>query len=153
MSMVIYESGEELARAFFQAWTDQDLDKFEELFIADADFVNVVGIWWTNRRAIRKAHDYGFRRIFQNARLDLQELKIRALSDEICVIHTVSRLTGQTGQGGSDAGPRVAVITMVAQRFGLDGYRIVSCQNTDRVEGADTQINARDGFRSASYRQ
>ena len=48
-----YETGEDVTRAFFDAWNAQDLDWLADLFVEDADFVNVVGIWWTTRRQIR----------------------------------------------------------------------------------------------------
>ena len=147
----MFESGEAVARAFFERWNDGDADGIGALFIEDADFVNVVGLWWRNRRAIRKAHDYGFRRIFQNARLEITELKVRKLTLDIHIIHTVSTLDGQTPLSGGKAGQRIAVISMVTVR-GPDGFQIVNCQNTDRVEGADTHVVEESGLRPARYR-
>ena len=65
--------------------------------------------------------------------------------------HTVSTLDGQTGTDGRTTARRVAVITLVTRRA-ASGFEIVSCQNTDRVEGADTHVADDDGFRPASYR-
>ena len=148
----MFESGEAVARAFFECWNNGDADGLAALFVEDADFVNVVGFWWRDRRAIRKAHDYGFRRIFQNARLEITELAVRELSADIHIVHTVSTLDGQSGVDGEKAGQRVAVISMVTRR-GATGFEIVSCQNTDRVEGADTHVRDSGGFRPANYRQ
>ena len=147
----MFESGEAVARAFFDRWNDGDADGIGALFAEDVDFVNVVGFWWRSRKAIRKAHDYGFRRIFQNAKVAITELAVRELTPDIHIVHTVSTLDGQTGVDGSKAGQRVAVISMVTHR-GQSGFQIVSCQNTDRVDGADTHVRGRDGFRPASYR-
>ena len=113
-----FQSGEAVARAFFAAWNAGDADAIGALFVEDADFVNVVGFWWTNRRQIRKAHDYGFRRIFQSSVLEIQELKVRELTPDIHVIHSVSTLDGQTGLQGEATGTRTAVISMVAARAG-----------------------------------
>ncbi len=146
----MYETGEAVARAFFDRWNDGDADGLAALFVEDADFVNVVGFWWRSRKAIRKAHDYGFRRIFQNAQLEINELAARVLTDDIHLVHTVSTLRGQTGPDGAPAGKRVAVISMVTRR-GPGGFAIVSFQNTDRVEGADTHVRDDGGFRPASY--
>lgn len=147
----MFDSGEAVARAFFDRWSQGDADGLAALFAEDADFVNVVGLWWRNRRAIRKAHDYGFRRIFQNAKLEITELAVRELTPDIHIVHTVSTLDGQTGVDGSAAGQRIAVISMVTRR-GPSGFEIVSCQNTDRVDGADTHVRDGEGFRPASYR-
>lgn len=146
-----YETGEEVTRAFFDAWNAQDLDWLADLFVEDADFVNVVGFWWTSRRQIRKAHDYGFRKIFQDARVEIVALKSRPLGADVEVVHTVSTLDGQNDEHGVTAGQRIAVITIVVHRQSTGGFRIVSCQNTDRVDGADTHLNSDAGFRPASY--
>lgn len=146
-----HQTGETVARAFVAAWNAGDAEALAACFTPDADFVNVVGIWWTSARQIRKAHDYGFRRIFQNAHLAIQTLKLRALTQDIHVVHSVVRLDGQTGQGGAAAGQRITVLSMVTVRQ-QDGFRIVSCQNTDRVPGADTHVTDAQGFRSATYR-
>ena len=147
----MFDSAEAVARAFFDRWNDGDADGISALFAEDADFVNVVGLWWRSRRAIRKAHDYGFRRIFQNAKVEITELAVRELSPDIHIVHTVSTLEGQSGADGAETGLRVAVISMVTQRR-ASGFEIVSCQNTDRVEGADTHVRDAAGFRPASYR-
>ena len=146
-----YDSGEAVARAFFDAWNAGDADAIAALFLDDADFVNVVGLWWRSARQIRKAHDYGFRRIFSGATCRITDLKVRALSADIHVVHTVSTLQGQTAPDGETAGERVAVISMVTQRQN-NGFLIVSCQNTDRIEGADTHIAVSTGLRPISYR-
>ena len=147
----MFETGEAVARAFFDRWNDGDADGIAALFIEDADFVNVVGLWWRNRRAIRKAHDYGFRRVFQRAKVEITELSLRELTPDVHLVHTVSTLDGQTGIDGRTAARRVAVITMVTRR-GASGFEIVSCQNTDRIDGADTQVAGDDGVKPASYR-
>lgn len=147
----MFETGEAVARAFFDRWNDHDAEGIAALFAEDADFVNVVGLWWRNRRAIRKAHDYGFRRIFQGAKVEITELSLRELTPDVHIVHTVSTLDGQTGTDGRTTARRVAVITLVTRRA-ASGFEIVSCQNTDRVEGADTHVTDDDGFRPASYR-
>jgi len=38
---------EEIPARFAEAWNERDPDKIAALFDEDADFVNVVGIWWT----------------------------------------------------------------------------------------------------------
>ena len=149
--MPSFDDGEAVARAFFDRWNAGDADGLAALFAEDADFVNVVGLWWRTRRAIRKAHAYGFERIFRGAELSITDLKVRVLSPDVHIVHTVSTLTGQTGPDGKPAGPRIAVISMVAERRDT-GFVIVSAHNTDRIEGADTQVAEAAGLRAASYR-
>lgn len=40
---------EHVATAFANAWNRHDMDEFASLFASDANFVNVVGVWWKNR--------------------------------------------------------------------------------------------------------
>lgn len=102
-----YDTGEAVTRAFFDAWNAQDLELLASLFVEDADFVNVVGFWWTSRRQIRKAHDYGFREIFQEARVEIIAIKLRALGADVEVVHTVSTLDGQNNEHDVTAAQRV----------------------------------------------
>ena len=45
----MFESGEAVVRAFFDRWNAGDADGIGALFAEDADFVNVVGLWWRSR--------------------------------------------------------------------------------------------------------
>ena len=60
-----------VAEAFAAAWNAADADALAELFAEDADFVNVVGVWWRRRRQIRVNHALGFRWMFPASRLCL----------------------------------------------------------------------------------
>ena len=144
-------SGEAVARAFTDAWSAGDADALAALFVPDADFVNVVGFWWRSARQIRKAHDYGFRKMFAEARLTILDIKQRALSADIHLVHGVIGLDGQIAPDGSPAGARVTVMSLVAKRQVDGDFLLVSVHNTDRVEGADTHIRDTDGFRPADY--
>ena len=48
----------ELLERFAAAWNRHDATALARLFVADADFVNVVGIWWRDRCAIEEAHAF-----------------------------------------------------------------------------------------------
>ena len=60
-----------VAEAFAAAWNDYDAEALAGLFVEDAEFVNVVGLWWHDREHIRQAHAYGFRKIFRNSHMKL----------------------------------------------------------------------------------
>ncbi|MCP8999341.1 SgcJ/EcaC family oxidoreductase [Pseudarthrobacter sp. RMG13] len=49
----------EIAEEFAAAWNAVDPEALAALFVEDADFVNVVGLWWTNRHQIRENHAIG----------------------------------------------------------------------------------------------
>ncbi len=60
-----------IADIWVQAWNRRNADRLAALFEADAEFVNVTGLWWHDREAIRRAHDYGLRTIFDQSTIAL----------------------------------------------------------------------------------
>lgn len=78
---------EELVERFAHAWNKGDAGGIASLFTSDADFVNVVGLWWRSREEIKRAHAYGFKRIFGGARLDLERVEVKHLADRVATVH------------------------------------------------------------------
>ena len=145
-------SPEEVPRAFVRAWMARDAAALAALFAPDADFVNVVGLWWEDRAAIEAAHDYGLRVIFAQSRLTLGRVKCRMLGEAAAVVQARMRLTGQSAPpGGTAPGPRATILTFVCER-GPRGWLCVAAQNTDIVPGAETHAAGDDGLRPMDYR-
>ncbi|WP_312856784.1 SgcJ/EcaC family oxidoreductase [Arthrobacter mobilis] len=145
------EEPEDIARGFAQAWNQGDADGIAALFADDADFVNVVGLWWRSRERIRRAHAEGFRRIFAGARMTLGRVRVRRLGDRAAVVHATWTLTGQTAHRGREAGARSGVLIFVAEKRD-GGWVAVAAQNTDRVPGAETHIAVGGRLEAADYR-
>ncbi|ODT65268.1 MAG: DUF4440 domain-containing protein [Pelagibacterium sp. SCN 63-23] len=148
------DSPDQVARVFIEAWTRRDADMLASLFDDDAEFVNVTGLWWHDREAIRKAHAYGFERIFSASDLSLVQLRVKLLSDDIAVVHAKVRLEGQTASpDGTHPATRRTILSFVVHR-GPDGWRCASAQNTDIVPGMETNLVDEDGnFSAVSYRR
>lgn len=142
-----------VAEVFVEAWTHRDADKLASLFDEDAEFVNVTGLWWHDRAAIRKAHAYGFERIFGASSLRLVETRVKALADDIAVVHARLRLAGQTAPAGTaEPAPRHTILSLVVHRTAA-GWRCAAAQNTDIVPDMETNIRHPDGtLRAVSYR-
>lgn len=141
---------EEISTRFAEAWNSADAASLAELFAHDADFVNVVGLWWEDRERIRQAHDYGFRKIFGNSAMTLERTKLRRLGESAAIVHAEWSLTGQTAQGEKQPRPRRGVFTFVMQQ-GDSGWLAVAAHNTDRVPGSETLIADDDGLSPTSY--
>ena len=45
----------QVVQAFAEYWNRHDMNAFAELFAPDAEFVNVVGLWWKGSDEINKA--------------------------------------------------------------------------------------------------
>ena len=93
------DSPESIPTVFVEAWNNRDPDKLASIFDADAEFVNVTGLWWHDRESIRKARAYGLEHIFDRSTLRLVRVKVRRLSDDIAVVHARMSLMGQTPVG------------------------------------------------------
>ena len=66
-----------VVKAFAECWNRHDMNAFAELFAPDAEFVNVVGLWWKGREEIKKAHEVTHATMFKNSRLSLAEIAVR----------------------------------------------------------------------------
>lgn len=153
-AMKYAQTPEDIAALFVDAWMARDARAFANLFSEDAEFINVVGLWWHNREAIFKAHDYGLKTIFNNSTLKVVRSRIKYLNDTICVIHLKMRLTGQTSHDGIEVpGERRNIISMVLQQFD-DRWLCVAAHNTDVVPGMETNIIDSSGkMRTTDYRK
>ena len=143
---------EDFPEAFRAAWMARDGHAIAALFENDADFVNVVGIWWEDRAAIGRAHDYALKSFFSETRLTKGRIKVRLLGDRHAVVHARFRLTGQKRPDGGVAGDRTTILSFVLARSD-SGWRAVSAQNTDVVPGAETYRAGPDGLSAEDYRR
>ena len=97
--MPLPETPEALPHAFAAAWNARDPDALAALFDADAEFVNVVGLWWHDREAIRRAHAYGLETLFPDSTLRVTRTKVKPLAPGVAVVHAGMRLEGQSAVG------------------------------------------------------
>ena len=149
-------SPKSIITGFQQAWNAHDADALAKLFVADADFVNVTGLWWTTRDQIRTAHRFGFDHIFGNSAMTVGRTEIRMLGEDHAVVHARVTVTGQTAPDGQTAGDRRTVFSFVVTRIQDDRgvmWRAVSAHNTDVVPGGpDTHVNDPAGQTAVRYR-
>jgi uncharacterized protein (TIGR02246 family) len=113
-------------------WNNHDMKSFAELFAEDADFVNVIGLWWRGRPEIQKEHEALHATRMRNSNLIAAETAIRLLRPDVAVIHVRWQLTGDTGIDGVTLPPRQGVLSFVTVRAGSK-WLIASAQNTDVV--------------------
>jgi uncharacterized protein (TIGR02246 family) len=128
---------EELATLFASAWNAHDVPALADLFAEDADFVNVVGIWWRDRRSIEEAHAFAHRTFFRSSHLAVDEVAVKQLGPDIATVHVRWTLAGQEEPDGSVGKPRQGILLLVASH-GSEGWRIRTAQNTDIVPEALT---------------
>ena len=126
---------EDVAAAFADAWNRHDMDDFAALFSEDANFVNVVGMWWKDRAEIEAAHRATHKTMFRDSRLEGAAASVIELSPGLASVHYRWTLTGASAPDGSPAGTREGILLLVLKKE-QPGWRIKVAQNTDVVPGA-----------------
>ena len=106
---------EHVATAFATAWNRHDMDEFASLFVSDANFVNVVGVWWKNRSEIEAAHRATHETMFRDSRLEGDVSSVVELAPGLAAVHYAWTLTGASAPDGSPAGPRKGILLLIAQ--------------------------------------
>lgn len=128
--------------AFSAAWNKHDMAAFGKLFAPDADFVNVVGIRWKGREAIRMntawlhgtipesthvdgeaSAVYG---VFRDSTLKFTQIDVRFVRTDVSIAHANLELLGDK----LAKRPRRAILTLVLIRQS-GGWLIAAAQNTE----------------------
>jgi uncharacterized protein (TIGR02246 family) len=134
---------ERLTTGFTDCWNRHDIVKFAQLFARDADFVNVVGMWWKNRQEIEQAHAYSHATFFKNSRLSGEIAGLKFPRPDVATVHVLWELVGQVEPDGSVGQPRKGILLLVCVKN--DGaWLIHSAQNTDILAAELTRPAAKN---------
>jgi uncharacterized protein (TIGR02246 family) len=120
--------------AFADCWNRHDMAAFAALFAPDAEFVNVVGMWWRGRAEIQAAHEFTHSSMFKDSRLSILETQIRLPAEGVALARCRWRLEGHVGADGSTLPPRNGLLFSVLQ-YKSGTWLIIDTQNTDIIEG------------------
>ncbi|MFC0582713.1 YybH family protein [Micrococcoides hystricis] len=145
------EKPEDVIRGWEESWNAADADALAALFAEDAEFVNVVGLWWHDRDQIRKSHAFGFTDIFPGSTITMGEPRIRIMGGVAATVLSKWRLVGQVSPTGEPADAREGIFTFVLERQ-EDGWITVAAHNTDIVPGTQTHINTAGSRDTIYYR-
>ena len=146
------KSPEDIPIRFAEAWNERNAENIAALFDEDADFVNVVGIWWNNRDDIRKAHDYGLKVIFSESDLKVTKTTVKYLTDEIAIVHTRMRLKGQSSRESKKPETRFNLFTFIVHN--KEGqWSCAAAHNTDIIPGKETNVVTDGEIKPVDYRE
>ncbi len=142
----------DIASKFTKAWNAGDAKAISELFAEDADFVNVVGLWWTSRRSIRRALKRGFAEWFAGSTFAIEKLSQRLVGSDAAVIIARWRIEGQRDPDGEVvAEARRGLATVAMQQLEDGTWLCVSCHFTDIAAAADTNLMVAGVVTPTSY--
>ena len=123
-----------VVEAFAEAWNKHDMNAFSELFAEDAEFVNVVGLWWKGRAEIKAAHEFTHQAMFKHSRLSIEEIATRFPVPEIAIARCRWELEGHRGPDGEPLPLRQGLLVNMLRKD-APAWRIIDSQNTDIIEG------------------
>ena len=132
MSETIVEATRVMEK-FADCWNRHDMEEFASLFALNAEFVNVVGLWWKGRAEIRKAHEFAHATFFKNSRLTMDEIEIRIVDEQVLIARCRWTLIGHVTPDGAPLPPRTGILVNILVRA-ESGWSIIDSQNTDILE-------------------
>jgi uncharacterized protein (TIGR02246 family) len=118
---------------FADSWNRHDMADFASLFALNAEFVNVVGLWWKGRDEIRKAHEFAHASFFKESRLTMDQIEVRVVDENVLIARCRWTLIGHVTPDGAPLPPRNGILVNILAR-GQSGWSIIDSQNTDIVE-------------------
>jgi uncharacterized protein (TIGR02246 family) len=117
---------------FVDDWNRHDMKDFGSLFAVDAQFVNVIGLWWHIRAEIQREHEALHASRMRASHLVTVETAVHVLDPDAAVLMQRWQLTGDTGIDGVPLPMRRGVMTLVTVKEG-GRWKIASAQNTEMV--------------------
>jgi uncharacterized protein (TIGR02246 family) len=121
---------ERIRDAFVDAWNRHDITSLTSLFADDAQFVNVLGMWWKGRDEIQRRLGGNHETIFRHSRLSPTGQDVYYLRPDVAIVHSTWMLTGQVDRDGKAVPDQEGIITLVVAR-GPEHWQINAFQNTD----------------------
>lgn len=119
--------------AIVESWNTHDMKLHAAQFTDDADFVNVLGMYWKGRAEIEQHHAAIHSTIFRNSKLRILEHSVRELSDTVALAHVRWEMTGHDAIPGvnfTEVRRGIGTVVLVEQ----GGQWLISAfQNTDIV--------------------
>ncbi len=118
--------------AFVDDWNRHDMTSFGGLFAEDAQFINVIGLWWHSRDEIQREHEALHATRMRMSHLVVTESMVHLLGPDAAVLLQRWQLTGDTGIDGATLSMRRGIMSLVTVKQG-GRWQIASGQNTDIV--------------------
>ncbi len=115
-----------------EAWNSHDMDAFVAETTPDVDWVNVVGMHWEGRDAVRRAHIAFHKGMFAHSRMLPAEIsEMRLLGPDVALVVYASKVEGVGPTPDGAPYPRDGAITSMVMVKTAEGWRIAHAHNTN----------------------
>src|SRR5438128_11929976 len=86
--------------AFIDSWNRHDMRTLAALFAEDADFVDVFGNWFRDRKSIEGALTQRHATVFRSSRFTERDLAVRFHKLDLAIVHAVIEQCGDVDHKG-----------------------------------------------------
>ena len=115
---------------FVSAWNTSDMKAMDNLFCEDAEFVNVVGMYWRGRAQIDAAHIVFDKLMFHGVKMKVNSIGVRPLGPDYAIAVVLETLDSYTTPSGHVMPKGQVRGSWVLARNGGD-WKIAHCQNVN----------------------
>jgi uncharacterized protein (TIGR02246 family) len=122
----------DLVDAFEQALNAKDADAVGELFAADAEFVNIMGMRMRRRAGIVDGHAWAFAGPLRGRRIRFDQVDELRVTDDVTVLHG-HNLRAREPDAPEEGLPDGASVLVFVTRRGPEGWQIVAATNVSEA--------------------
>ncbi|MEI6432240.1 MAG: SgcJ/EcaC family oxidoreductase [bacterium] len=119
----------ETVREVEATWNRHDMEAYASLLTEDADWVNIVGMWWRGKADVYKAHKAFHQTIFRNVSLHFDQVEVRGLAQDVAVAVCTLRQDGFTTPTGNVRPESQARLSLILRKTG-ERWLICHAHNT-----------------------
>ncbi|MGB6500377.1 MAG: SgcJ/EcaC family oxidoreductase [Candidatus Acidiferrum sp.] len=118
-----------LVRSLENIWNRHRLEDLSTILAEDADWVNVVGMWWRGRGEIVKAHEALHAGMFRETAMEQSDPEVRMIANNVAIATLTVRMGDYVTPDGRRMSGVVDRLTLVTVKS--DGeWRISNGHNT-----------------------
>jgi uncharacterized protein (TIGR02246 family) len=118
-----------VVRSFENIWNSHRLSELGKLLTEDAEWVNVVGMWWRGRDEIVKAHEALHAGMFRETAMEQSDPEVRMISNNVAIATLTVKMGDYVTPDGQRMTGAVDRLTLVTVK-GDGEWRISSGHNT-----------------------
>ena len=118
----------ELVDHLVAAFNAYDVDAFANLFVDDAEFVNIFGMRMRGRAGIKAGHAHAFAVVLKGTTLHSVNVDHRAVGDDAALMHLEWQRDRNADATASSLPPGAGIMTLIAHRTS-GGWKLVGGTN------------------------
>lgn len=121
--------------AMIASWNKHDYSDIANYTTEDASWVNIVGMWWKNRKEVQFAHQAFHEKMFKTVKLSKNWVETRRISPDVIIAHVNTHI-GAFNTPAGDAKPEADNL-MLAVFVKKDGkWLLTAAENVEIVADA-----------------